>query len=134
MLKRVPIRCCSVLIQNPETGLFLGVTRKNDHNDWGIPGGKKEPGETDEQCAIRECLEETGIKALGLIKIYEDLNYVSPRSQEIYEAITFLVTHYDGKIHTSEAGLVDWVSAEKITSGSYGDYNAKLLEIYENNF
>lgn len=33
---------------------------------WSIPSGHKEPGETTEQCARRELLEETGYRCEGL--------------------------------------------------------------------
>jgi 8-oxo-dGTP pyrophosphatase MutT (NUDIX family) len=34
--------------------------------DWSFPKGKREPGETDEECALREVWEETGLRcALG---------------------------------------------------------------------
>lgn len=39
---------------------FLGVTRKDNHNDWGWPGGGLEPNETPAECALRELREETG--------------------------------------------------------------------------
>lgn len=36
------------------------------YDDWSFPKGKQDPGETDEQTAAREVLEETGIEpALG---------------------------------------------------------------------
>ncbi len=32
------------------------------YDDWSIPKGKRDPGETDEDCAVREVLEETGLR------------------------------------------------------------------------
>eukprot|EP00729_Bicosta_minor_P019542 gene19542-7177_t len=37
-----------------------------DNQKWEEPGGKIEKGETPWQCAVRECLEETGIDCSGL--------------------------------------------------------------------
>jgi mutator protein MutT len=39
--------------RRPEGGLLAGM--------WEFPGGKVRPGETPEQCAVRECREETGL-------------------------------------------------------------------------
>jgi 8-oxo-dGTP diphosphatase len=30
--------------------------------DWSLPKGKRDPGESDEQCALREVAEETGLR------------------------------------------------------------------------
>ncbi|MGZ6963534.1 MAG: NUDIX hydrolase [Acidimicrobiia bacterium] len=34
------------------------------YDDWSLPKGKCEPGETDEACARREVLEETGLRVV----------------------------------------------------------------------
>ena len=35
-----------VLIEDPKTGKVLCVSRGQDLTNWGLPGGKVEPGET----------------------------------------------------------------------------------------
>ncbi len=38
---------------------------------WGLPGGHAEPGETDEQTAVRELLEETALRPDGVLTLFE---------------------------------------------------------------
>jgi 8-oxo-dGTP diphosphatase len=46
-----------------DRGRLLLVQRGHDPGRglWSIPGGRVEPGETDEQAVVREALEETGL-------------------------------------------------------------------------
>ena len=44
-------------------GLELLVVHRPKYDDWSLPKGKRERGETDEQCAVREVDEETGVRA-----------------------------------------------------------------------
>ena len=38
------------------------VVHRPKYDDWSLPKGKRDPAETDEQCAVREVEEETGLR------------------------------------------------------------------------
>jgi 8-oxo-dGTP pyrophosphatase MutT (NUDIX family) len=37
------------------------LVHRPKYDDWSLPKGKRDPGETDEDCALREVAEETGL-------------------------------------------------------------------------
>ena len=44
-----------------ERGLEIVLVHRPNYDDWSLPKGKAEPGETDEQTALREVEEEIGV-------------------------------------------------------------------------
>lgn len=103
-----------------EEGLILGVSRKDNHKDFGLPGGKLEGNETPEEAAIRETKEETGLD------IY-DLQLVFAMFKNEYMGYTYLAK-YTGEINHNEPHLVEWVSFYKIIQGSFGRFNQLVSE------
>jgi 8-oxo-dGTP pyrophosphatase MutT (NUDIX family) len=113
-----------VLVFN-DNGELLAVSRKHDPNDFGLPGGKKEPGETFKECAIRETLEETGIKVKNLKFVFE-----RETEGDVYFYTATFTAEVDGSAEpsTSEEGRAKWVPPIKVIEGCFGEYNKKLFE------
>jgi 8-oxo-dGTP pyrophosphatase MutT (NUDIX family) len=44
-----------------DRGRILAITRGTDMANWNLPGGTLDPGESFEQAAVREVIEETGV-------------------------------------------------------------------------
>ena len=78
----------AVILMNREGKVLL--QKRSDVKLWGIPSGHVEPGETVEECAVREVKEETGlnIKVSKLIGVYS-----SPDSQ-VFHYPDGRVTHF----------------------------------------
>jgi len=103
-----------------EFGRILMISRKHDHNDFGLVGGKVDPGETLEQAIIREVKEETNL----------DVTYCRPyftRDDGEYEATTFLC-NYTGELVAEKGYVTKWGTFDDITSGTFGQYNKQLRE------
>jgi 8-oxo-dGTP diphosphatase len=47
----------------PEREMEVLLVHRPRYDDWSLPKGKVDPGESDEDCARREVLEETGVRA-----------------------------------------------------------------------
>ena len=51
-----------IVVRTGSNGAEVLVVHRPKYDDWSLPKGKRDPGETDEQCAVREVEEETGVR------------------------------------------------------------------------
>jgi 8-oxo-dGTP pyrophosphatase MutT (NUDIX family) len=105
-----------------EEGLVLGVSRKHDHNDFGLVGGKQDPADGGDPMvtAIRECKEETGLDI-------SDLKLVFAIHKGGNMGFTYLAK-YNGEINHNEPHVVKWVEFQTLVRGSFGRYNQLVAE------
>ncbi|MET7278843.1 NUDIX domain-containing protein [Kribbella sp. NPDC005582] len=70
------IPACNMAVVD-DSGRIL-LQRRRDTGQWALPGGAQELGETPSACAIRECMEETGVTAeiTGLLGVFSDPGHI----------------------------------------------------------
>jgi 8-oxo-dGTP pyrophosphatase MutT (NUDIX family) len=59
---RGPVRAAGGVVTRTQSGVEIALVHRPRYDDWSFPKGKRDPGETDEQCAVREVEEETGLR------------------------------------------------------------------------
>jgi 8-oxo-dGTP pyrophosphatase MutT (NUDIX family) len=86
------IRAAGILFVDPTDGKAL-LMRRTDGTGWAFPGGHVEDTESAEECARRECEEETGLKFDGPLtlwtrRIRDDVDFTTFVAQsEPFEAV-----------------------------------------------
>jgi 8-oxo-dGTP pyrophosphatase MutT (NUDIX family) len=98
---------------------LLGVSRKDNHKLFGLPGGKVDPGEDTYTAMKREVFEETGLIVDRAIPLFF-------REEEGFLAVVYLVTEWSGDVSTTESGKVDWIDFDVLKKGSFAEYNTAL--------
>lgn len=73
-----PVRASGGLVFRPgETGVEVLIVHRPRYDDWSLPKGKREPGETPEATAVREVAEETG-QVAHIVAPLEEIAYELP--------------------------------------------------------
>lgn len=117
------------IVYDSESKRFLAVSRGRGSDLYGFPGGKIEDGETPEQGARRELIEETGLIAGEMTFLH-----CSPKKTG-NECTTFVVHDWTGEIVSSDEGDVVWVKPEVLIKQSpWGVYNSDAINKFLNDY
>jgi 8-oxo-dGTP diphosphatase len=103
------------LKQSGSTLMIHRIKKQNDMHagKWNGLGGKLEPGETPEECAIREIREESGLLVSNpLLKGF--LTFPLFAADEDWYAFVFLVRQFEGRLIESQEGILRWVSDQEL--------------------
>jgi len=104
-----------VIVSSPERGVMLMWRHRFLSNQWGfeVPGGMIEPGETPQQAARRECIEESGWSP-GPMRLLQYFNPIAGQSTQRFWIFAAVGGEQVGPAVSDEAERVDWVTAQRL--------------------
>lgn len=109
-------------------GKILSISRKDNHKDFGLIGGKVDEGETFIQAVIREVKEEVGLDGF----------FPQLIDQRVYRGnlvSCFVFTEVRGwdklKLGNTPEGFISFKSEEELKQNfhSYSDYNSDIFAL-----
>ncbi|HEX9163940.1 MAG TPA: NUDIX hydrolase [Thermoanaerobaculia bacterium] len=110
---------------------FVALIATRGKTRWGLPKGAVSEGETSEQAALREVLEETGLQA-EIVKPLDTIEYFFRAGDTlIRKRVDFYLMRYvAGELQPqlSEVDDVEWVELSQAIQRASFDSERKLLE------
>ncbi len=107
---------CYVIDEKQNTTLMLHRVKKdNDYHQgkWNGLGGKFEPGESPEECAIREIKEECGLSIKNL-NMKGFITFPLFDGKEDWYVFLFTTTEFEGDLIISNEGDLAWIPNENL--------------------
>jgi len=114
-----------------EGSAYVAMIATRGRTRWGLPKGAVSEGETSEEAALREVLEETGLEA-EIVKPLDTIEYFFRAGDTlIHKKVDFyLMLHRGGtmKPQLSEVDDVEWVELSAAIERASFPSEKKLLE------
>jgi len=107
-----------LLITQRHAGAHLGGC-------WEFPGGKREAGETFEQCLIREIREELGVD-IAVGELFEEISHVYP--EKSVHLKFFRCRLLAGEPQLLDCAAVKWIQPVGLDEHAFPAADAQLLE------
>src|SRR3989344_157452 len=95
------------------------VTQHSKHKGWDFPKGHREIYESEEQTALREVEEETGVKAEIIERVGETKYFYYEEGEKVLKTVAFYLMKYvsEGEATTAfEVSGTKWLAPEKVES------------------
>ena len=106
-----------LLITQRHAGAHLGGL-------WEFPGGKREAGETFEQCLVREIREELGVE-ISVGELFEEIAHDYP--EKSVHLKFFAGTLLNGEPQPLDCADIRWVSREELSDFKFPAADVQLL-------
>ena len=125
------IHAAGGLVQNTN-GDFLFMERNNTLD---LPKGKLEKGESDEEGALREVEEETGVSGLEIIRpLLETYHTYTMNGKDVFKRTAWFLMHVSGAPEPTpqvEEGIswVKWMSTKEVSSCIQDAY-ASVIDVW----
>ena len=107
-----------LLITQRHAGAHLGGL-------WEFPGGKREAGETFEQCLIREIREELGVE-ISVGKLFAELSHTYP--EKSVRLKFFICKIISGEPQPLDCAAVKWTSRAGLARHEFPAADAQLIK------
>lgn len=106
---------CYIRKENKTLMLYRNK-KENDYHEgkWNGLGGKFEPGESPEECAVREVKEECGLTVKSL-KLKGLITFPMFDTKEDWYVFLYIIDEFEGELIDSPEGKLEWIENDKLT-------------------
>jgi len=91
---------------------------------WEFPGGKREPGESFEQCLVREIREELGV-SIAVGDLFEEVSHDYP--EKSVRLRFFLCRLLAGEPQPLDCAAIKWITLPELDAYEFPAADARLL-------